>query len=93
MGTLLHEYSNPNDWLGTDEISPKIGNYSCIGYEAKIIGGITIGNCVYIVVGVIVTKDVPSKSIVIGNNQVFSFEQWNGKKLNNWVQKMKEVEV
>ena len=94
MGILLHEYSNPyNDWWEDDEISPAIGAYSCIGYGAKIIGGITIGDCVYIAAGAIVTKDIPSKSIVIGNNQIFPFEKWHGKKLINWIQKMENIEI
>jgi len=94
MGILLHEYSSPcNDWWDGDENPPKVGNYSCIGYGAKIIGGITIGDCVYIAAGAIVTKSIPSKSIVIGTNQVFSFEQWKGRKLNNWINKMEDMEV
>ncbi|QMU63801.1 MAG: acetyl/acyl transferase [Flavobacteriaceae bacterium] len=92
MGTLLHEYTNPLvDWWGVDEESPKIGSNTIIGYDAKIIGGITIGDNVYVASGTIVTKNVPSKSVVIGNNKVYSFKQWKGKKLQSWINKMKII--
>jgi UDP-3-O-[3-hydroxymyristoyl] glucosamine N-acyltransferase len=94
MGIILHEYADPfNGWWEDDEFSPIIGSYSCVGFGAKIIGGITIGDCVYIAAGAIVTKNIPSKSIVIGNNQIFSFKEWRGKKLNNWIQKMEKIRI
>lgn len=51
--------------LGPGE-APIIGNDVYISAGARIIGAITIGNNVIIGAGAVVTKDVPSNSIVAG---------------------------
>lgn len=78
MGILLHKYREPEEW-GLIESSPKIGERVVIGYDAKIIGGINIGNNSYIAAGAIVTKDVPPKTMVTGNNEFTSCKDWSGK--------------
>lgn len=49
---------------------PKIGNDCILGARASVIGPITIGDDVTIGACAIVTKDVPSHSVVKGLNQV-----------------------
>lgn len=51
---------------------PKIGNDCLLGSKATVIGPITIGDDVTIGAGAIVTKDVPSHSVVKGVNQIRS---------------------
>lgn len=48
------------------EISVVVGNDVWIGYGAKIVEGITIGNGAVVAAGAIVTKDVPPYAIVGG---------------------------
>lgn len=78
MGILLHKYREPETW-GLIEDSPKIGDKVVIGYDAKVIGGVKIEPNSYIAAGSIVTKDVPSKTIVFGVNHFISSDDWNGK--------------
>lgn len=49
---------------------PKIGNDCILGARASVIGPVTIGDDVTIGACAIVTKDVPSHSVVKGLNQV-----------------------
>ena len=46
---------------------PIIGNNVYIASNSTIVGGITIGDNVIIGAGSVVTKDVPSNSVVVGN--------------------------
>lgn len=52
---------------GTFSDCPRIGNHVDIGANVCIIGNITIGDNVIIGAGSVVTKDVPSDCIVVGN--------------------------
>lgn len=47
--------------------TPVIGNNVLIGAGAKILGGITIGDNVTIGANTVVTKDIPSNSLVVGS--------------------------
>ena len=49
---------------------PKIGNDCILGSKAAVIGPVTIGDDVTIGACAIVTKDVPSHSVVKGLNQI-----------------------
>ena len=49
---------------------PKIGNDCLLGSKATVIGPITIGDDVIIGACAVVTKDVPSHSVVKGLNQI-----------------------
>ena len=46
---------------------PTIGNNVYIAANSTVIGGIEIGDNVIIGAGYVVTKDVPSNSVVVGN--------------------------
>lgn len=48
--------------------SPKVGNNCLIGAGCRIVGHIDIGDNVLIAAGAIVTKDVPSNTVVKGIN-------------------------
>ncbi|WP_295673951.1 DapH/DapD/GlmU-related protein [uncultured Mucilaginibacter sp.] len=52
---------------GTLSRSPRIGNNVDIGANVCIIGDITIGDNVIIGAGAVVTKDIPSDCIAVGN--------------------------
>ena len=53
--------------LGTGQIpgTPKIGNHVCIYPGARLLGGIEIGNGTMIGANCVVTKDVPSGSVIV----------------------------
>ena len=47
--------------------SPKIGNNVLIGANSTIIGDITIGDNACVGAGCVVTKDLPTNAVAIGN--------------------------
>ena len=50
--------------------SPIVGDNVYIGSGAKLIGKIVVGNNVRIGANAVVTKDVPSNCVVVGNNRI-----------------------
>ena len=62
---LKPEDNNPMAELSFKEV--KIGNNCWIGEKAIILPGVSIGDYVIVAAGAVVTKDVPSYSIVAGN--------------------------
>lgn len=50
--------------------APTIGNKVYIGHNSSLVGGITIGDHVLVAPNTYVNKDVPSHSIVLGNNVI-----------------------
>ncbi len=84
FGELLHVHREPH--LGWDDViekSPIVESNVCIGFGAKIIGGVRVGQYSYIAAGAIVTRNVPSKSIVVGINKIVPYKKWNGKLKNS----------
>lgn len=53
--------------LGSHEGAPTIGDSVYVGINATVVGGITIGDDVLIAPGALVTRDVPSHSLAMGN--------------------------
>lgn len=49
---------------------PKCGDHCIFGANSTIIGDISIGNNVIVGAGSVITKDIPSDSVVVGNNQI-----------------------
>lgn len=79
FGALLHTHREPHlGWDDVEEESPEIDDDVFIGFGASVIGGIKIGKISYIAAGAIVTKDVPSKSIVSGVNKIIHYKSWRG---------------
>ena len=48
-------------------LSIKIGNNTWLGGNVVVVGGVTIGENVVVAAGSVVTKDIPSNSLVAGN--------------------------
>jgi UDP-2-acetamido-3-amino-2,3-dideoxy-glucuronate N-acetyltransferase len=57
---------NENDWKKRF-LTTRIGNNVSIGSNATILGGVKIGEYATIGAGAVVTKDVDSRTIVVGN--------------------------
>ena len=55
-----------DDWFGR-YVQTIVGNNVSIGSNATILGGVTIGDGALIGAGAVVTKDVPSETVVAGN--------------------------
>lgn len=66
---LRHSTTIGNKMLqdGTPSGSPKIGNNVEIGSNVVILGAITVGDHAVIGAGSVVVKDVPNRSVVVGN--------------------------
>ena len=56
-----------NIMTGKRKGSPTIGNCVSVGINATIVGGVTIGNDVFVAPNAFVNFDVPDHSVVIGN--------------------------
>lgn len=52
---------------GRNDLIPSIGNNVTLGANVCIIGDVTIGDNVIVGAGCVITKSVPSNSIVVGN--------------------------
>ena len=66
---LNHNYSIPDqriDQQGVTTAAVTIGNDCWIGANAVILPGVTIGEHSVVAAGAVVTKDVPSHSLVAG---------------------------
>jgi len=65
---IFHQVTLGNsNFTATGKRHPTIGNDVIIGAGAKILGPITVGSFSWVGAGTIVTKDVPSYSVVVGN--------------------------
>lgn len=84
FGELIHAHRDPSrGWDDVIEKSPSIENDVFIGFGAKVIGNIKIGKNSYIKTGTIVTKDVPSKSVVSKINDIVPHKKSTGKVKNS----------
>ena len=77
FGKLIHSFRDPTHWDG-DEDPPKIDDFVVIGFDSIVIGGVNIGEHVYIAAGAIVTKDIPPNSIVVDVNNIIPIKSWKG---------------
>ena len=66
IATLNHDF-NPDKRQNIKPSSVKIGKNVWIGSDSTILPGVTIGNGAIIGAGSVVTKDIPSNSIAVGN--------------------------
>lgn len=71
-------YSQKNGCFG----APRIGDRVYIGHNSSIVGDISIGSDVLIAPNSYVNRDVPSHSVVIGNNIVIHKENASAPYLN-----------
>ena len=63
-----------NDWKNRF-LRTKVGNNVAIGSNATILGGVKIGKHAIIRAGAVITKDVDSHAIVVGNDKANKFEK------------------
>lgn len=65
--TIMDSDAHEGLWKGYEKTKPiKIGNHVWIGTRATILKGVTIGDNAIIAAGSVVTKDVPSNTVVAG---------------------------
>jgi serine O-acetyltransferase len=64
---LFHQVTLGGVSQSSGKRHPTIGNNVIIGTGAKILGAITINDNTQIGAGTIITKDIPSHSVVVGN--------------------------
>jgi acetyltransferase-like isoleucine patch superfamily enzyme len=81
FGKIVHRHINtkePWDEHEVPEPSATICNGAFIGFEAMIIGGVTIGANSYVAAGAIVTRDVPPRYVAINRNEFIPISKWKG---------------
>jgi len=79
FGKLIHSQHNPSTgWDDTIEPSPIIKQNAFIGFDAKIIGDVEIGEHAYVCAGAVVTKNVPPYHIACNVNQIIPYSNWKG---------------
>ncbi len=81
FGKIIHSQHDPT--LGWDddeaiEKSATIEDYAFVGFNALVIGGVTIGRNAYVCAGSIVTRDVPEYHIASEVNKITPFAEWRG---------------
>ncbi len=82
FGKIVHSQHNPSvawDAPGAEEGSAVIKKDVFVGFDAIVVGEITIGAGAYICAGTIITRDVPPKHVAHGVNKVIPYSQWRGK--------------
>lgn len=81
FGKIVHSQHDPSlpwDSPGATEGSAVIKKDVFIGFDALVVGEITIGTGAYVCAGAIVTRDVPPKHVAHGVNKVIPHEEWSG---------------
>ncbi len=81
FGKIVHSQRDPTvpwDAPDAEEGSAVVKDRVFIGFNALVIGQVTIGPRVYICSGAIVTKDVPPGYIVSGVNKITPYTEWRG---------------
>jgi serine O-acetyltransferase len=67
---LLHQATIGGSGRDTRDAMPTIGDRAFIGAGARVIGGITVGDDVFIGVNVVVTRDVPANTRIVSKAEV-----------------------
>jgi acetyltransferase-like isoleucine patch superfamily enzyme len=79
LGQLIHRQGDPTiPWDAHTEPAPILEDNVFVAMGAAVIGDIRISHHVYIVAGAVVTRSVPSYSIVHGVNQLCRISDWRG---------------
>ena len=81
FGNIIHSQHDPTLGWDDDEAMEKsatIEDYAFVGFNAIVIGGVTIGQNAYVCAGSIITKDVPEYHIASKVNQIVPFAKWQG---------------
>ena len=84
FGMLIHKQDDPSkNWDSLEEEAPHLECKVIVGMGAQVIGGVHVGNHVYICSGAVVTKDVPSFHVVLGVNKIVPISEWKGNLKNS----------
>lgn len=67
LGTSIRRSKWVGEFPGTLSMRTIIGSDVWIGYGAVVLSGITIGDSSIIAAGAVVTSDIPSNSVAVGN--------------------------
>ncbi len=81
LGKLVHSQHNPClpwDSPDAEENSAVVEDDVFIGFDALVIGAITVGAGAYVCAGALVTRDVPRKHVAYGVNKTAPYSEWPG---------------
>jgi acetyltransferase-like isoleucine patch superfamily enzyme len=71
IGDTSHDYRDPRTPVGrqrmTDPRPVRIGRGAFLGVGAIVLPGVTVGENGYVGAGAVVTRDVPERSVAVGN--------------------------
>jgi acetyltransferase-like isoleucine patch superfamily enzyme len=82
FGALVHEQSQPHrNWWDVHEKAPRVREHTTIGWNAVIVGNITVGPYAYVAAGAVVTKSVATKTVVLPNGTRVPARLWKGRRL------------
>ena len=81
FGEFAHSQYHPNSgWDSDKSIEPSavVGARAFVGFGAKVIGPVNLGEGCYVCAGAIITKDVPPGFIARRVNELVEPEEWSG---------------
>jgi bifunctional N-acetylglucosamine-1-phosphate-uridyltransferase/glucosamine-1-phosphate-acetyltransferase GlmU-like protein len=81
FGQLIHQQLDPTkgwDDPGSEERSAEVEDGTFIGWNAIIVGPVTIEQRSYVCAGALVTRNVPSGHVAYGRNQIIPYQEWRG---------------
>ena len=79
LGSLVHRHQNPTlPWDEIVEPGPTLENCVFVAMHSIVIGEVTLSSHVYVAVGAIVTRDVPSFHVACGVNRLIPAHEWRG---------------
>jgi len=71
IGDTYHDYTDPDAPVKRQPMAPpkpvRIGRGSFLGIGSVILQGVTVGPQAYVAAGAVVTRDVPARTLVVGN--------------------------
>ena len=82
FGKLVHAQDDPTeswDHRLVSEPSPRIRERSFIGFDAIVVGGVTVGPTSYVAAGAVVSQDVPPRHVAFGTNRIVPIAEWTGR--------------
>ncbi len=81
FGRIVHSQHDPSaGWDDEDVLEPAavVEPRAFVGFDATLVGGVTIETGAYVCAGAIVTRSVPKGHIAFGTNQMVSRDKWKG---------------
>lgn len=80
LGKLIHRLENPRaSWDEVEEPAPTLDSQVVVGFDALVIGGVSVQSGSYVAAGAIVTKDVSPGSVVVGTTH-YTKQEWIARK-------------